>query len=308
MKFTSNLINKYNTILLDGATGTELEKNGVLMDRVCWSGLAGSSHPKVLQSIHEQYILAGSKVITTNTFASARHNIESTNRSLKVEKINLQTINCALEARNKFKNLDIKIAGSMSLSFVDERYEYPESKSIGNFSHDELLENYREQTKFFIEKDLDLILLEMVSHPKTAKPMIQAALESGLPIWLGLCAGPKNENGQVLAYEAKNILLADVLKLITPEIESVIIMHSETEYIDDCLSEIQSQYSGFLGAYPHKGFFKKPNWFYDDKYTPEMFYNDMYNWINVYNLKIIGGCCGIGPKHIQLLHNKFIAS
>lgn len=53
MKFTSNLINKYNTILLDGATGTELEKNGVLMDGACWSGLAGSSHPKVLQSIHE---------------------------------------------------------------------------------------------------------------------------------------------------------------------------------------------------------------------------------------------------------------
>ena len=90
MKFTSNLINKHNIILLDGATGTELEKNGVLMDRACWSGLAGSSHPKVLQSIHEQYILAGSKVITTNTFASARHNIESTNRSLNVEKINLR--------------------------------------------------------------------------------------------------------------------------------------------------------------------------------------------------------------------------
>jgi len=302
--FTDKLLKKNNIIILDGATGTELEKNGVKMDPVCWTGLAGYTDPHILELIHEKYILAGSNVITTNTFSSSRINIEYSDKKLDIKKINYNSIDCAINVRNKHKRLDIKIAGSMSLSFIKNRYEYPLSKSIGTFSYEHLLENYREQANFFVEKKIDLIILEMVSHPETAKAMMQAAIESGLPIWLGICAGPVNDEGNVLAYEAKNILLKDVLKLISKEIEAVLIMHTEVKYIDNCLKEIREYYDGIVGAYPHKGYFKKPNWFHDDKYTPKIFYTDMLSWINKYDLKIIGGCCGINHKHIKYLYQK----
>ena len=275
-KFTNNLIKKNKIILLDGATGTELEKSGAVMDPICWTGLSGYTNPEILESVHENYILAGSNIITTNTFSSSRINIEHTNKDFDVEEVNYKTIDCAIKARKRFNNLDIKIAGSMSLSFIKNRYEFPLSKSIGSFTYEELLVNYREQIKFFLNKKIDLILLEMVSHPETAKAMMQAAIESGLPIWLGICAGPKNKDGKVLAYEAKNIYLNDLFKLISREVEAVLIMHSEVEYIDDCLREIRQNFDGIIGAYPHKGFFKKPFWFYDDKYTPQKFYIDIF--------------------------------
>ena len=136
----------------------------------------------------------------------------------------------------------------MSLSFIENRYEFPLSESIGSYTYDELLINYREQVEFFLEKKIDLIILEMVSHPETAKAMIQAAIESGLPIWLGVCAGPVSQNGNVLAYEAKNIYLKDVLKLISKEVEAVLIMHTEVAYIDDCLKEIKKYFNGVIGG------------------------------------------------------------
>ena len=150
--FTFDLLNKHNLLLLDGATGTELEKKGVNMDPVCWSGLSGYNNPDILQLIHEKYILAGANIITTNTFASSRINIEYADKNIDVKEVNHKTIDCAIKARNKHKNLDIKIGGSMSLSFISNRYENPLSESIGYFSYEKLLENYKEQVQFFIEK------------------------------------------------------------------------------------------------------------------------------------------------------------
>ena len=40
----------------------------------------------------------------------------------------------------------------MSLSFIENRYEFPLSESIGYYTYDELLINYREQVKFLLEK------------------------------------------------------------------------------------------------------------------------------------------------------------
>jgi S-methylmethionine-dependent homocysteine/selenocysteine methylase len=39
---------------------------------------------------------------------------------------------------------------------------------------------------------------------------------------------------------------------------------------------------------------------------PEQYYCDfVQDWVQNYNVRIIGGCCGITPKHIDYLHHKF---
>ena len=63
-------------ILLDGATGTELEKRGVPMNSKAWSAEAILTHPEIVQSVHEEYIRAGVDVITANTFSTAPHVLE----------------------------------------------------------------------------------------------------------------------------------------------------------------------------------------------------------------------------------------
>lgn len=50
-------------MILDGGTGTELERRGVSMHEEAWSAAAGLTHPEVLTSIHAD-------VITTKTYAA----------------------------------------------------------------------------------------------------------------------------------------------------------------------------------------------------------------------------------------------
>ena len=60
-------------VVLDGAMGTELEKRGVPMDDAAWSAAALMTHTDTVREVHEDYIRAGADIITTNTFATARH-------------------------------------------------------------------------------------------------------------------------------------------------------------------------------------------------------------------------------------------
>ncbi len=49
----------------------------MLIDQVAWSAAALITHPDTVGEVHEDYIRAWADVITTNTFATARHVLES---------------------------------------------------------------------------------------------------------------------------------------------------------------------------------------------------------------------------------------
>ena len=55
-------------IVIDGATGTGLERRGAPMHGGgAWCALATESHPDTRRQIHADYIRAGSRVVTANT-------------------------------------------------------------------------------------------------------------------------------------------------------------------------------------------------------------------------------------------------
>src|SRR5450631_1882024 len=67
------------TVLCDGAMGTSLRAQGVSFDR-CYDEL-NLSAPVLIQSIHEEYLLAGAEIIETNTFGAnsirlSRHGLQ----------------------------------------------------------------------------------------------------------------------------------------------------------------------------------------------------------------------------------------
>ena len=102
-------------IILDGATGSELENRGIEMDNT-WCGSA-SLQKDVLKQIHKDYIAAGAQIITTNTYASSRMILESGGVDDQFEEINLSAINCAIEARNEIER-DDDTATNIAAAFV----------------------------------------------------------------------------------------------------------------------------------------------------------------------------------------------
>ena len=319
-KYIQDKLNNGKIVILDGANGSELEKRGAKMDRAGWCGPASITHPKILEDIHKDYIKAGAEVITTNTFSSARHVLEYSTFKDQTVAINEKAMECAISARNHFPDKKVAIAGSISLSLVADiidgindtaefrnnmKAEFTE-RSIrqGNFDHKKILKNFEEQISIFKKYNIDLIILEMIINPSICKPAIDAALDSELPVWLGLSCGDESEEGDLFAFENSKMKFSETLITINNDFDAVLLMHSETKNITKGLQEIKSEWNGHLGTYPHKGTYVRPNWNFDKNYTPEMYSEDMQGWVDQ-GVRIIGSCCGMGPEYTNELKRSF---
>lgn len=325
-KYIQDKLNNGKIVILDGANGSELEKRGAQMDRAGWCGPASITHPKILESIHKDYIAAGAEVITTNTFSSARHVLEYSTFKDQTLAINEKAMECALSARNHFPNKKIAIAGSISLSLVADvidgindpaefrDYMKTDQRSIskfteesiqeGSFNYNKILKNFNEQISIFKKYNIDLIILEMIINPSICKPAIDAALASGMPVWLGLSCGDESEEGNLFAFENSKMKFSETLNNINTNFDAVLLMHSETKNTTKGLQEIKTKWNGHIGAYPHKGTYVRPNWNFDKNYTPEMYSKDMQGWVNQ-GVRIIGSCCGMGPEYTYDLKKRF---
>jgi S-methylmethionine-dependent homocysteine/selenocysteine methylase len=80
-------------VLLDGPTGTELQRRGVAMDKAAWCGPATLEHADLLTQIHADYIAAGA-VITANTYASSRLMLSDAGLADRLDEL----VRCAVDA------------------------------------------------------------------------------------------------------------------------------------------------------------------------------------------------------------------
>jgi S-methylmethionine-dependent homocysteine/selenocysteine methylase len=289
-------LNRGEVIILDGATGTELQRRGVPMHGFAWSAAALDTHPETVCLVHEDYIRAGVDVIITNTFSTARHVLEPAGLGDRVRALNLRAVELAQAAReNVAAGRPIAIAGSIS-SFRAELT-----------SAEQLEVGYREQAELLAEAGVDLIMLEMIYNIEQTAPAIRAALGTGLPLWLGFsCRMAGDDTVQLLDGTSFSTGLKQTLALLAdlaPENTAMIVMHTLTEDIVPALEVIQQSWSGSRGVYAHSGKWVDPNWQFEDMISPEDYLSAAQQWVKM-GAQIVGGCCGIGPEHIRLLKER----
>ena len=85
-------------VVLDGATGTELQRRGAAMEPTAWCGAAALEGQAALEAVHRDYIAAGADVITANTFATSRMVLDRAGLGDKFEEINRVAVDAALAA------------------------------------------------------------------------------------------------------------------------------------------------------------------------------------------------------------------
>ncbi len=282
-------------IILDGATGTELEKRGVPMDDAAWDAAALATHPDTVREVHEDYIRAGADLIITNTFATARHVLEPAGMGEQFRELNIRAVSLAKEARENAADRPVFIAGSISTftARYDYSYEPRDEKARAN---------YREQADVLAETGVDVIVLEMMRDIEQTTYALEAALTTGLPVWIGFSCKTTDE-GTVVLWDGEQTLVEALEQIPLSGISLVSIMHTLTEDTPPALQEVTGHWSGPVGAYPHSGEFVMPNWRFIDVLTPEDFATQAQGWIEM-GVQLVGGCCGIGPEHIRLLKER----
>src|SRR5262249_30830593 len=145
------------------------------------SAIANVEHPEVVRGAHEDFIRAGADVIIANSYSAGRGPLQNAGLGDRVEEINRAAVTLALEARANAAEGTVAVAGSLSdmmVRDVKRRPGVPEAQ---------LLEAYREQAFILAEAGADFLVLEMLRSPERHRPAVEAALDTGLPVWLGLC-------------------------------------------------------------------------------------------------------------------------
>ena len=289
-------------IILDGATGTELERRGVPMHDGTWSAMALETHPDIVRQVHQDYIHAGADIIITNTFATARHALDRAGMGHKVRELNTRAVTLAREARDAVGlGRPIHIAGSISTGFLPASTPGAAISESAQAAAGQVKANYREQAEILAEAGVDLILLEMMSNVRHAAAAIESAVSTGLPTWVGYSCKLNHERNEVSLLHGDGETFSQALASLVPLGGSLVsIMHTEVEGTASALNAVREHWSGPLGAYPHSGNFTMPNWQFGNIISPQDFLSEAQEWVQM-GVQLIGGCCGIGPEHIRRL-------
>lgn len=283
-------------IILDGATGTELQRRGVPMHGFAWSAAALDTHPETVRAVHEDYIRAGADVIITNTYSTARHVLEPAGLGDRVRALNQRAVALAQAARDSVADgRRVAVAGSIS------------SFRVSVTPAEQLETSYQEQAELLAEAGVDLIALEMMGNVEHAAPAIRSAVATGLPIWIGFSCRLA-EDGTVRFFDGGPFSdgLADELALLAdlpPGEVAAMVMHTLTEHTAPALEILRQHWSGPTGAYAHSGTWVDPEWRFDHQISPEDYLDAAQQWVDM-GVRIVGGCCAIGPEYIRLLKER----
>lgn len=275
-------------ILIDGATGTEIERRGVPMVDNAWNGGGAMTHPDIVRQVHEDYIRCGAQVVISNTFSTSRHVLQDAGLEEYFEMLNRRGIELVREARTNMQMPNVLVAGGITyLSFT--RKIPP---------HDQLQANIEEQAAVMAKAGADLIMLEMMSDVEHMLITLDAAQKSGLPVWVGFSC--KLDEQGVVYLRRGPLLLEGIEAIKDKNVPLVSIMHTEVEDIEASLDVLQANWSDPIGVYAHSGRFDAPNWVFNDTISPEEYTSAAKPWLQR-GVQVIGGCCGIGVEHIEKL-------
>ncbi len=282
------------TVIIDGAGGSELEARGVPMIGQGWASLAQLEYPGILQELHEDYLRAGAQVITTNTFAAGRHLLEPGGMGDKVADVHRRSVEIAMQAR-KAVGTQAVIAGSISCYMADDTD--PEWLA-------RLDETYSEQAELLADAGVDLIMLEMMQQPELALPAARAAIATALPVWLGLTAR-RRADGTLTVFDSDQHPLVDTIEALAGLPFGVVsVMHTAVPDVGPSLHLIRRHWDGPLGVYPESGYFEEPSWQFVDIIEPDALVDAARSW-RAKGVQVLGGCCGLGVEHISALNSEF---
>ena len=268
-------------LVLDGATGSNLMLAG--MPRGCCAEQWILENPEALVQLQRSYANAGSDIIYAPTFQA---------QPIALEKVGLEkqteAINGALIALSRSAAPGKLIAGDLTTLAA-----FTESWNPENF--DLLVENYRRQIRGLVDGGADLLVAETLMYPQEAEAILTAAelenagacmysftMQASGILFSGMDAGPVLQELEQAGAAAVgfNCVAADMM----------------TPYL---ISKLRRDVKGPLLCKPNAG-----NPIIGDdgiaRYDmePEAF-ADIVNQCVQMGAKLVGGCCGTTPRHIE---------
>jgi S-methylmethionine-dependent homocysteine/selenocysteine methylase/SAM-dependent methyltransferase len=280
-------------VILDGGNATELDREqaGELRDsdRGLWGTGALYRAPHAVLDVHRRYVEAGCDVISTNTWSIlAAAELEPARAGL-THWLDTARLGIHLARQAVAEGPGVGL-GAVAFSVN------------GDVASEERLASLRLLGRVFEADPPDLLLLETMSliREDFTFRAVEAALETGLPVWLsfrrcrhGVCGvygqhwgGPEGDLFGRAARRFEELGIGALLINCLPP-----------EHVEGMLPWLRDFTDVPLGVYPNLGYFSGSGWRFDERVGPAEYGELAARW-REQGAQIVGGCCGTSPAHI----------
>ena len=293
-------------VVLDGAMGTELDACGVNTRNALWSALALTMAPDVVREVHSDYLDAGARVITTNTYqATLPARVRSGEDAAGARRVIAAGARLAKEAARQFgkehPEEPVLVAGGLGPygAYLADGSEYTGAYGIDILEDSGFQEDHLPRIEVLAGEGIDLFALETLPRLDEARAL--ASMVTGLApqaqCWVSFQVRP---DGSTLAdgtpldeaaawAELEEIVVAVGVNCVAPGV------------VARALPVLRAATRKPLVAYPNAGDLYDPatkTWQSagDGAGIPEL----APSWI-AEGVRLVGGCCRTRPAQIRQL-------
>jgi len=277
--------------ILDGATGSELDRRGVDVTLPLWSARAILDAPDVLEQIHREYLDAGAEAITANTFRTHRRSLEQGGLGDRAAELTRRAVEIARRARDAV-NPEALVLGSVAP--LEDCYE-PDLAPDDDACHAE----HREMIDHLANAGVDMLLIETMNNLAEAKAAVDAARARMPGKWIAsFCTRADAAPGVLLSGELIERILPDLDNAWAVGVNCVAApaLRASIAHLRARLpaSVRVSAYANVGHPDPVRG------WVNTDAVAADRYADYAATWIDA-GATIVGGCCGTTPATIKAI-------
>lgn len=270
-------------IILDGATGTNLQEAGMPIG-VCpeeWI----LENPEVMKKLQADYVEAGTQIVYAPTFTANRIKLAEYGLEDRLEEMNRNLVALSKEA-----------VGDRAYVAADLTMTGQQLFPLGEMMFEELVDIYKEQASVLVDAGVDLFVVETMMSLQECRAAVIAIREvCNLPIMVTLTY---NEDGRTL-YGTTPEVATVVLQSLGADVIGINCSTGPEEMLEPVRKMAEYATIPIL-AKPNAGLPELENGKTVYKTTPEEFARVGKQLVEA-GAAIIGGCCGTTPEHIRAL-------
>lgn len=275
---------KKGPVLLDGATGTNLQKAGMPVGVCPEQWILENS--EVLIDLQKRYVEAGTDILFAPTFTASRIKLKEYGLEDHLEEMNRKLVALSKEAA---KGTNALVAGDLTMT---GEQLYP----LGDLMFEDLVDVYKEQAKIIAEAGADLFVVETMMSLQECRAAVLAIREvCDLPVMVSLTY---NEDGRTL-YGTDPVTAVVVMQSLGAD---AVGMNCSTG------PEAMLEPIAKMAEYATIPLLAKPNAGMPELIDGQTVFNvELEEFAEVgkklveEGAAIIGGCCGTTPEHIRAL-------
>ena len=275
---------KNGPVLLDGATGTNLQKAGMPVGVCPEQWILENS--EVLIDLQKRYVEAGTDILFAPTFTASRIKLKEYGLEDHLEEMNRKLVALSKEAA---KGTNALVAGDLTMT---GEQLYP----LGDLMFEDLVDVYKEQAKIIAEAGADLFVVETMMSLQECRAAVLAIREvCDLPVMVSLTY---NEDGRTL-YGTDPVTAVVVMQSLGAD---AVGMNCSTG------PEAMLEPIAKMAEYAAIPLLAKPNAGMPELIDGQTVFNveseefaEVGKKLVEEGAAIMGGCCGTTPEHIRAL-------